>query len=86
MCFCLQVQRNWLYLENIFVGSEDIRKQLPQESKMFDGVNQAFMHSMAQLHAISNVVQATNAPGVLATFQVSWCKMACACMGCQNVV
>lgn len=26
----LQVQRNWQYLENIFVGSEDIRKQLPQ--------------------------------------------------------
>lgn len=26
----LQVQRNWMYLENIFIGSEDIRKQLPQ--------------------------------------------------------
>lgn len=25
-----QVQRNWQYLESIFVGSEDIRKQLPQ--------------------------------------------------------
>lgn len=65
-----QVQRNWMYLENIFVGSEDIRKQLPQESLMFDGVNLVFMRSMAQLHAVSNVIQATNAPGVLATFQV----------------
>ena len=25
-----QVQKNWQYLESIFVGSEDIRKQLPQ--------------------------------------------------------
>lgn len=66
----LQVQRNWMYLENIFVGSEDIRKQLPQESLMFDGVNQVFMQSMAQLHAVGNVIQATNAPGVLTTFQV----------------
>jgi hypothetical protein len=71
----VQVQRNWQYLENIFIGSEDIRKQLLQESIMFDGVNQVFMHSMAQLHAVGNVIQATNAPGVLATFQV--CSEAC---------
>lgn len=37
---------------------------------MFDGVNQVFSHSMAQLHAVGNVIQATNAPGVLTTFQV----------------
>eukprot|EP00966_Prymnesium_polylepis_P320783 7377156-Prymnesium_polylepis.1 len=30
------VQRKWMYLESIFVGSEDIRKQLPQESSLFD--------------------------------------------------
>lgn len=66
----LQVQRNWMYLENIFIGSEDIRKQLPHESQMFDGVNQVFMRSMSQLHAVGNVIQATNADGVLATFQV----------------
>lgn len=59
-----------MYLENIFVGSEDIRKQLPQESLMFDGVNKVFQQSMAQLHAVGNVIQATNAPNVLTTFQV----------------
>lgn len=42
----LQVQRNWMYLENIFIGSEDIRKQLPQESIMFDNVNQTFVTKM----------------------------------------
>jgi hypothetical protein len=68
-----------MYLENIFVGSEDIRKQLPQESLMFDGVNQVFMQSMAQLHAVGNVIQATNAAGVLATFQVG-------CSGTINVL
>jgi dynein heavy chain len=66
-----QVQRNWMYLENIFVGSEDIRKQLPQESLMFDGVNRVFQQSMAQLQAVGNVIQATNTPNVLSTFQVS---------------
>lgn len=62
-----------MYLENIFIGSEDIRKQLPQESLMFNGVNKAFQQSMAQLHAVGNVIQATSAPIVLSTFQVG-CK------------
>ncbi|WIA13292.1 hypothetical protein OEZ85_006876 [Tetradesmus obliquus] len=65
----LQVQRNWMYLENIFIGSEDIRKQLPQESLMFEGVHHAFMRSMAWLHSVGNVVQATTGQGVLAAFQ-----------------
>ena len=53
----LQVQRNWMYLENIFIGSEDIRKQLPQESVMFDQVHATFMAQMQQLNTAHNVVQ-----------------------------
>ncbi len=34
----LQVQRGWRYLENIFSGFEDIRRQLPGESAIFDRV------------------------------------------------
>lgn len=66
----LQVQRNWMYLENIFIGSEDIRKQLPQESLMFEGVHHTFTHYMQKLHTAGNVVQATTAQGLLAAFQV----------------
>lgn len=73
---CVQVQRNWMYLENIFIGSEDIRKQLPQESLMFEGVNNAFMRCMKELWDVGNVVKATTARGVLAMFQV-WLCAAC---------
>jgi dynein heavy chain len=59
-----------MYLESIFVGSEDIRRQLPQETAMFDAVHQRFTQAMARLRATGNVVQAATAPGVLATFQV----------------
>ena len=38
----LSVQRCWIYLESIFMTSEDIRKQLPLESTLFDEVNQAY--------------------------------------------
>ncbi len=49
-CVCsTQVQRSWMYLENIFIGSEDIRKQLPQESIMFENVHNTFMKLMRTL-------------------------------------
>lgn len=32
------VQRKWMYLESIFC-SDDIRLQLPQEAKRFDGID-----------------------------------------------
>jgi len=67
----LQVQRNWMYLENIFVGSEDIRKQLPAESALFEGVNVAFAAQMRELRAVGNVLAATTPPRVLAAFQVA---------------
>jgi dynein heavy chain len=59
-----------MYLEVIFIGNEDIRRQLPQESAMFEGVHQAFMAAMARLRTDGNAAQATTVPGVLAVFQV----------------
>lgn len=53
-----KVQTAWMYLENIFVGSEDIRKQLPLESVMFDDVNAAFIAEMRAMQAESSVVAA----------------------------
>lgn len=37
-----EVQRKWQYLESIFVGSDDIRSQLPEDSKRFDGIDRTF--------------------------------------------
>lgn len=35
----VDVQRTWAYLENIFIGSEDIRRQLPEDSKRFENLD-----------------------------------------------
>lgn len=36
------VQRKWMYQESIFIGSEDIRKQLPEDSARFDKIHAEF--------------------------------------------
>ena len=41
------VQRKWMYLEGIFIGADDIRLQLPEEAKKFDGIDKAFKAIMA---------------------------------------
>jgi dynein heavy chain len=35
----LKVQKNWRILVNIFVGSDDIRQQLPEDTKVFETVH-----------------------------------------------
>ncbi|KAJ3172703.1 Dynein heavy chain 2, axonemal, partial [Geranomyces variabilis] len=61
----LQVQRQWMYLENIFVGAEDIRKQLPKESSVFDTVNNAWKAIMSRMIEDKNVLKATHQPELL---------------------
>ena len=38
----MEVQRTWSHLESIFIGSEDIRSQLPEHSKTFDTIDVDF--------------------------------------------
>lgn len=43
-----EVQRTWSHLESIFIGSEDIRAQLPEDSQRFDDIDQEFKVSPAR--------------------------------------
>ena len=47
MTIWFEIQRAWSHLESIFIGSEDIRNQLPEDSKRFDGIDQDFKDIMA---------------------------------------
>ncbi|XP_039201063.1 dynein heavy chain 17, axonemal isoform X2 [Crotalus tigris] len=59
-----EVQRTWSHLESIFIGSEDIRNQLPEDSKRFDVIDKDFKELMADAVKTPNVVEATNKPGL----------------------
>ena len=46
------VQRTWSHLESIFIGSEDIRVQLPEDSERFDVTNAEFKRLMVDRNGI----------------------------------
>ncbi|XP_030057583.1 dynein axonemal heavy chain 11 [Microcaecilia unicolor] len=60
----MEVQRTWSHLESIFIGSEDIRKQLPEDAKRFDGINVDFKELMFETAETKNVLEATNRPNL----------------------
>lgn len=41
-----EVQRTWSHLESIFIGSDDIRCQLPDDAERFDKIDRDFKVSI----------------------------------------
>lgn len=64
----LNVQRQWMYLENIFMG-EDIRKQLPKESKEFDTINGVWKNITEKMNEDQQVILATHREGLIAVLK-----------------
>ncbi|XP_061921125.1 dynein axonemal heavy chain 2 [Entelurus aequoreus] len=59
----LTVQRQWIYLENIFQG-KDIREQLPKECKEFEDISSSWKTIMTRLNENNNALQGTHHPGL----------------------
>jgi dynein heavy chain, axonemal len=57
------VQKKWQALESIFIGSADIRVQLPEDSKRFDAINADFQDLMRSAPDVTDVIQACNFEG-----------------------
>jgi len=54
------VQDKWMQLESIFIGSEDIRAQLPEDSKRFDTIDEDWRALMCECICIPNAVEVCN--------------------------
>ncbi|XP_003791133.1 dynein heavy chain 9, axonemal [Otolemur garnettii] len=59
-----EVQRTWTHLESIFIGSEDIRAQLPQDSERFEGIDVNFKELAYDAQSTPKVLEATNKSGL----------------------
>ena len=64
----LACQRQWMYLENIF-SAEDIQKQLPNESKLFQKVDRFWRDIMAKTHRNPSILETCASQGLLKRFQ-----------------
>ncbi|CAB3241075.1 unnamed protein product [Arctia plantaginis] len=60
-----EVQRTWTHLESIFMSSEDIRKQLPEDSARFDRIDSEFKILSTEMSKTPNVVKSTNKKGLV---------------------
>jgi len=65
----VEVQRAWAHLETIFIGSADIRAQLPQDSARFDQIDADWKQMMAEAVTVPNAVQCCNREGLLQRLQ-----------------
>ncbi|XQJ27193.1 dynein heavy chain, putative [Leishmania guyanensis] len=61
----LTVQTKWMYLESIFIGSEDIKRKLVAESKKFDSIHAQWLAIIARLVSDSNVLRSTRRDNLL---------------------
>lgn len=59
-----EVQRKWSYLESIFIGSEDIRIQLPEDTARFEVIDGEFKVLLKRIVAASSVLAACAPPGL----------------------
>ncbi|KAL2608324.1 hypothetical protein R1flu_026897 [Riccia fluitans] len=66
----MQVQRKWMYLESIFIGSDDIRHQLPEEAKKFDNIDKNWIKIMAETAKTPNILEACGTDGRLDTLKM----------------
>ncbi|KAJ4456876.1 putative Dynein heavy chain 17; axonemal [Paratrimastix pyriformis] len=66
----VEVQRTWAHLETIFIGSADIRAQLPKDSERFDKIDADWREVMGKAAKVPNVVDCCNRPGLLKEVQI----------------
>ena len=64
----MTVQKKWQYLESIFIGSEDIKQQLPDAAKKFDVIDKSWHKIMQETTIECNVVKACCIDGRLEMF------------------
>jgi dynein heavy chain len=63
------IQRLWSYLEPLFVGSEEVKRELPNDAQRFQGVDSQVRDVLKTMWKTKKVRDACNAPGLLAQLE-----------------
>jgi len=57
-------QRTWAYLETLFIGSEEVKKELPEDTERFAGIDSSIRRILVDFNATKNVSMACNKTGL----------------------
>ena len=58
------IQRTWSYLEPLFIGSEEVKKELPETAEKFAGIDATVKSLLAEAWETRNAKKACNRPGL----------------------
>jgi dynein heavy chain, axonemal len=64
-----EIQRTWSYLEPLFIGSDEVKRELPEDAKRFEGIDSNVKSELKTAWNIKNVDQACNQEGLLARLE-----------------
>ena len=60
-----EVQRLWSFLENLFIHSEEVKKELPKDTERFVGIDQEVKAILAEGNKVMNFIKFCNQDGIL---------------------
>lgn len=63
----IDVQRKWVYLESIFLGSSDIKEMLFNQFTRFKGIDAEFTSLMKKISSKPNIIETMNIQGLQKT-------------------
>ena len=77
--FITEIQRTWSYLEPLFIGSDEVKRELPEDTVRFAGIDVDVKDVLRSSWATKNIKEACNVDGLLTklegiTEQLDLCK------------
>jgi len=64
-----ETQRKWAYLETLFIGSDEVKKELPEDAKRFANVDVVFKETLAHFKADPNCVKSCSKDGLMKSLE-----------------
>ena len=64
-----ELQRMWSYLEPLFIGSDEVKKELPADAKRFASIDAQVRQILKKCFSIENVKEACNQSGLLSKLE-----------------
>jgi dynein heavy chain len=64
-----EVQRTWVYLEPLFIHSDEVKKELPETAEKFKGTDIEVKRILNAMHTTKSIKKSCNVPGLLKEFE-----------------